>query len=65
MEQDCHAEGERLRGHMQWAMSYRALLDECLFAFNSLPRQRIPDGDGGDTYKLAAKIEAAFKQADA
>lgn len=45
--------------------TYRGLLDECLYALNILPRQRIADGDGGDTYKLAAKIEQAFKTFDA
>lgn len=43
---------------------FRLLLDECLFALNNLPRQRIADGDGGDTYKLASKIEAEFKATD-
>lgn len=43
---------------------YRKFLDECLFVLNQLPRQRIPDGDGGDTYKLASKIEAELKKQD-
>jgi hypothetical protein len=43
---------------------YRKLLDECLFPLNQLPRQRIPDGDGGDTYKLASKIETELKKQD-
>jgi hypothetical protein len=49
---------------MAMARKYRQLLDECLFALNALPMQRIPDGDGGDTYKLAEKIEALFKKTD-
>jgi len=40
---------------------YVQLLDECLFAFNDMPSHRIGDGDGGSTYKLASKIEEAFK----
>lgn len=43
---------------------FRLLLDECFFALNNLPRQRIADGDGADTYKLASKIEAEFKATD-
>jgi hypothetical protein len=41
--------------------AYRRLLDECLFAFNSIPNQRVVDGDGGNTYKIAVKIEQAFR----
>ena len=41
--------------------TYRRLLDECLFAFNSIPMQRVADGDGGNTYKIAVKIEQAFR----
>ena len=44
--------------------SLRLLLDECLYALNSLPNTKIPDGDGGTTYKLAAKIEMAFVAID-
>ena len=43
---------------------YRQLLDECLFAFNFMPSHRIADGDGGSTYKIASKIESAFKSND-
>ena len=43
---------------------YRALLDKCLFCLNRLPNQRIPDGDGGSTYKLASEIDAVFKKVD-
>jgi hypothetical protein len=41
---------------------YRQLLDECLYAFNYIPNKRIDDGDGGTTYKLAAKIEKQLKK---
>jgi len=44
--------------------AYRRLLDDCLYALNALHDQRIQDGDGGTTYKLASKIEQAFKEFD-
>lgn len=40
--------------------AYKALLDECLHAFNVIPNRRIK----GDltTYKLASKIEYTFRR---
>ena len=43
---------------------YRLLLDKCLFALNILPRQRIADWNGGNTYELAVEIEQAFRKSD-
>jgi len=40
---------------------FRALLNDCLYALNQLPRQPIPDSEGDDTYKLASKIDEALK----
>lgn len=39
---------------------YRKLLEECLSAFNQLPRQKL--ANSSDTYKIAAKIDQAFRE---
>jgi len=52
---------EQIRGIVKERNLYRHLLDECLFALNTLPMQKTADGNGGNTYKLAAKIEQAFR----
>ena len=42
---------------------YRRLLEECLSAFNQLPRQKLANGN--NTYKITAKIDQAFRARDA
>ena len=54
---------KQIQGLVRERNLYRQLLDECLYAFNFLPMQRTGDGGGGNTYKLASKIEKAFKEA--
>jgi hypothetical protein len=52
---------KQIHGIVKERNLYRCLLDECLFALNALPMHNIADGNGGNTYKLAAKIEQAFR----
>jgi len=53
---------KQIQGLVKERNEYKQLLDECLYAFNCLPNKRINDGDGGSTYKIAAKIEQAFTE---
>ena len=55
---------KQIRGIIKERNLYRRLLDECLFALNTLHRQKFADGNGGDTYKLASRIEKAFRDMD-
>jgi len=47
---------ESLREYMLLVNGHEVLLRECLFAFNSIPNKRIPDGKKGTTYQLAQKL---------
>jgi len=55
------ADKKQIQGLVKERNQYKQLLDKCLFAFNYMPSHRIGDGNGGSTYKLASKIEEAFK----
>ena len=51
----------QIQGVVKERNEYRQLLDECLYAFNVLPNQRIT-GNNMTTYMMASKIDAVFKK---
>jgi hypothetical protein len=64
-EQNTSCFAVQIQGIVRERNTYRQLLDECLYAFNVLPDQRITGSLGNiTTYMMASKIDAVFRQFD-